>query len=405
MEKNLISRLRLMRDIGPDDAEISVAVARRITDVLFQSGFSMIDTPVIEQTDLFVRKSGGEIAGSLYSFTDPGGAAVSLRPEFTPSVIRWYIENLPQQAGERRYQYSGPVFRYGGVMGSKFRQFHQIGGELIGVPSGVGDVDTLITAAHCIESAGLSGYTIRVGHIGIIRELLKAHGLSEPLQMLVISNLDEVVSPAGGVDRLLELASSAGLIRRDDRKPTANRGREGDLSSALAGFGYSISAPTGRRTPEQIMARLLSRLQQSASESEFMGAVENVATLVATNGSPREIIVSVRSLLADCGASTECVDDLDATLSALIAAGVDDKAIHVDLSFVRGLDYYTGIVFEFLTRSDDSEFELGGGGRYDDLVRAFGGPDVPASGFALNVDEVVLACRHTNTADNSGRYR
>ncbi len=394
-----------MRDLGPEEAETSIAITSRITSVLSQAGFSTLDTPIIEQTDLFVRKSGGEIAGNLYSFADPGGITVSLRPEFTPSVIRWYIENVPQPAEARRYLYSGPVFRYGGVRGSRFRQFPQVGGELIGVPSSAGDVETLLTAARCVESAGISEYTIRVGHIGIIRELVKAQGLSEPLQMLVISNLDEVVPPSNGVDRLLRLASAAGLIGRLDQEPTENRSRADSDGPALEALGHSISIPTGRRTPEQIMARLVSRLQQSASEPEFMAAVENVIRLVSTNGPPSEVVGRVGRLLTDSGASVECVEDLEATLSALVAAGVDETAIHVDMSFVRGLDYYTGIVFEFQTGSDDSEFELGGGGRYDDLVRAFGGADVPASGFALNIDEVVLACRQVGAASKSGRDR
>ena len=93
MRTDLISRLNHMRDLGPSEAEENFNVSSRMIDALNRGEFRRLDTPVLEPTDLFVRKSGGEVSSSLYSFQDPGGMSVSLRPEFTPSIIRWYIEN------------------------------------------------------------------------------------------------------------------------------------------------------------------------------------------------------------------------------------------------------------------------------------------------------------------------
>ena len=384
-----------MRDLGPDEAEVNRGIANGITDVLTQAGFRTLDTPIIEQTDLFVRKSGGEIAGSLYTFSDPGGIGVSLRPEFTPSVIRWYIENVSLPSEPHRYQYSGPVFRYGGSRGARFRQFHQVGGELIGVPGSAGDIEILLTALRCLESAGIAGFRVKIGHIGIIRELVRAQGLSEPLGMLVMSNLHEIGGQTGGVDRLEELAAGAGLVLRDAHQPDLIQ----DWSDpAIEALGHSISMPTGRRTPEQIMMRLVNRMRQAAPISEFKTAVDNVYRLISTSGSPSEVTTGARQVLADSGAPVGSVDDLDATLAALEGAGVGESAIQADLSFVRGLDYYTGIVFEF--QAGEGGYAFGGGGRYDDLVRAFGGADVPACGFALNTDE--LAWRPAK-AESEGR--
>jgi histidyl-tRNA synthetase len=92
--------------------------------------------------------------------------------------------------------------------------------------------------------------------------------------------------------------------------------------------------------------------------------------------------------MESCGASLSAVEDLNSTLDSISCFG-DGVPVELDLSFVRGRAYYTGIVFEFTSTSDGSDVSLGGGGRYDDLVRAFGGTATPACGFALNLDELV----------------
>ena len=151
MENNQIARLRRMRDHGPQNFEVNRSIADGIYSVLNERGFLPLDTPLLEQTDLFVRKSGGEIAESLYTFSDPGGIAVSLRPEFTPSVIRWFVENIGSGPGDHRFQYAGPVFRYGGARGGRNRQFTQCGAELIGLSARIGDSEILESASQCLQ--------------------------------------------------------------------------------------------------------------------------------------------------------------------------------------------------------------------------------------------------------------
>ena len=163
MENNQIARLRRMRDHGPQHYGINRRIADVIFSVLSDHGFLPLDTPLLERTDLFVRKSGGEIAESLYTFSDPGGIAVSLRPEFTPSVIRWFVENIGQDQGSHKFQYVGPVFRYGGARGGRNRQFTQCGAELIGVPAKIGDSEILESAAQCLDESGVSNYSVRLG--------------------------------------------------------------------------------------------------------------------------------------------------------------------------------------------------------------------------------------------------
>ena len=388
MEHNQIARLRRMRDYGPSSFEVNRRIADGIFSVLSDRGFLPLDTPLLEQTDLFVRKSGGEIAESLYTFYDPGGIAVSLRPEFTPSVIRWFVENSSQEAESQRFQYAGPVFRYGGARGGRCRQFIQCGCELIGGAAPNADSEILESAAQCLDESGVSAFSIRLGHIGVVRELVRSQGLSDPLQMFILSNLDVIGDGEEGIDRLTYQAEAAGLVYRSDRGHLDLPTRD-DAIPALEALGRSLPGSTGRRTREQIMVRLASRMRTAVPASEFRTALSNVSALLHSQDSSSDPLNSISTVLETNGASLSGVEDLKATLEGISRLG-DGVAVELDLSFVRGRAYYTGIVFEFTAVTGGSGVSLGGGGRYDDLVRAFGGPATPACGFALNLDELAL---------------
>lgn len=388
MRTDLISRLNHMRDLGPSEAEANFNASRRMVEVLTRGGFRRLDTPVIEPTDLFVRKSGGEISSSLYSFQDPGGMSVSLRPEFTPSIIRWYIENAADTTSAERFQYSGPVFRYAGTRRGRFRQFQQVGAELIGVPDSSGDIEILTAAVKCLRAAGVSEFTLRLGHIGMIHDLVQSQGLSEQVEMFIVSNLDKIGCDSDHKQRLLESATAADLVMSDHKSAPVTEGLDKAMPE-LDVIRRAISAPTGRRSASQILARLSSRMKRACSIDEFNSAVENVTRLVSLEGNAWEVLEDAETLLKSNRASLASVRGLGATLIKLRSEGVEDSTIHLDLSFVRGMTYYTGIVFEFLTGQDLDDYPIGGGGRYDGLVKAFGGGDVPTCGFALYVDEVV----------------
>ncbi len=391
MRTDPISRLNRMRDLGPSDAEANANASNRMTGVLNRAGFQPLDTPVLEPTDLFVRKSGGEISSSLYSFQDPGGMSVSLRPEFTPSIIRWYIENAASAAGPRRYRYSGPVFRYAGARRGRFRQFQQVGAELIGVSGASGDAEILTAAVRCLRSVGLSDFTLRLGHIGMIHDIVQSQDLSDQVEMFIISNLAEIGGP-DYKERLLESATAAGLVVGEPRSAPVTDGLDKAMPE-LEVIRRSISGPTGRRSPGRILARLASRMTRACSAAELVAALENVERLTSLRGAAWQVIEDAEAILKSNGASLASVRELGATLIKLRSEKVSDSTIRLDLSFVRGMTYYTGIVFEFLNADGAGGYPIGGGGRYDELISAFGGDYTPACGFALYVDEVARTIR------------
>lgn len=384
-----------MRDLAPDDVIDRRRVERGVGRILAARGFERLDPPALERSDLFIRKSGGEIAGSLYAFTDPGGVSVSLRPEFTPSIIRWRVENDPPDAGARRYSYSGPVFRYG--EGARFRQFQQAGAELIGVSGAEGDSEILRTAVDCLESAGVGDVRVRVGHVGVLRDVLASRGISERARMFILSNISDITRGADGESRILEKAAAAGLILdgRNAEPPPSQRADDDEdrASPALDALAESISGPTGRRSAERILSRLVMRRSQAARAADFQAAINGVSRLA--NGAnddsdSQDALARAKTVLEDCGASPRSLNELEDTLERLRKDGAGAASIDLDFSFVRGLAYYTGVVFEF---TGGGAYPLGGGGRYDDLVKAFGGADDPACGFALDVDELSLQIR------------
>ena len=142
------------------------------------------------------------------------------------------------------------------------------------------------------------------------------------------------------------------------------------------------------------------RRGQAASAADFRAAINGVSRLAngADDYDIRDALSRAKTVLEDCGASPRSLNELESTLENLRSAGA--AAVDLDFSFVRGLAYYTGIVFEFM---GGGAYPLGGGGRYDDLVKAFGGADDPACGFALDVDELSLQIRAPDAAAKAAR--
>ena len=264
---------------------------------------------------------------------------------------------------------------------------------MLGVSGAAGDSEILSVARRCLEAGGVGDCVLHLGHIGVIRDLLRAVGLSEQTQMFMVANLEDIGAGSGFIDPLLEKASAAGLVADTIVPLTGVPDLPNTALPVLDALQQTVSGATGRRSPEQIMSRLVGRARRASSRAEFEEAAGCVARLVAAQGSPSGVVAEAETILRDSDASLDSLDSLKTTLDSITSNGWEESSIHLDLSFVRGMAYYTGAVFEFLPPSKDPQLALGGGGRYDDLVRAFGGPDMPACGFALNIDEVAWSTR------------
>ena len=150
-----VCKLPGMVDRTGDGYNMQLDIQRALQGIVVREGYVYIDTPLLEATDLFGRKSGGELTSQIYSFVDSGGYSVSLRPEFTSSVIRHFVEEGKEANMPMRWCYAGPVFRYGSEGSDILREFYQIGAELIGLKGLEAEVEILDPGMRLAESIGL----------------------------------------------------------------------------------------------------------------------------------------------------------------------------------------------------------------------------------------------------------
>ncbi|MBI4311629.1 MAG: ATP phosphoribosyltransferase regulatory subunit [Chloroflexi bacterium] len=406
-------RLKGMQDLDPDASAVADSVGGALRAFLARYGYQRIDLPTLEQTDLLLRKSGGELASQMYTFTDPGGRRVSLRPEFTSSVVRAYLEGLNAGPLPLRCCYVGPVFRYHGEDAADPRQFTQAGAELIGADGPWIDAEVMALAVNGLGHLGLPGCRLVVGHLGFIGALLEGLGLSDRARMFLMSSLWQLGGGDDGLTDVKRRATDLGLLRQGNGDDDGLAGDvPPDVASALLEryFQAASTATIGVRTPQEVRERFLRKRALAQDSGRFEDALALLAKIAQVRGDPASGLRQVRAMVEDAtplaadlfevreqslrhmGPATVTamaeLDRLEETLGALAHYGVKGQT-SLDLGLGRGIAYYTGVVFEVRSPSGDG-VSLGGGGRYDGLVQALGGPaPTPAMGFAWTLERVV----------------
>jgi ATP phosphoribosyltransferase regulatory subunit len=400
-----VKKLFGTHDLSGDDLVVAESLESAMSLVLSSAGYDRIETPILERADLFVRKSGGEINTSLYSFTDPGGVKVSLRPEFTSSVIRNLIEDPEPGPGPFRRGYSGPVFRYGD---GAFRQMTQVGAELIGVSEPAADAEIIDLALKCLQAAQISEFTFCIGHLGLVHDVLRSFGLSEPVRMFVASNMDRIADQTRSLEDLLSQAQASGLVTSivtGTSRPDSNGYGDADETTRML-LRESIGVPIGRRSPEKILDRLLRKTRDATDPASFLKAVGLIRKLAQIKGQPSAVIDSARQALSGDGVDSAITQNLESVIEHLSESGFPLNNATVDLSFARGIAYYTGLVFEVQAISGGAKIPIGGGGRYDGLVKALGGVrDMAALGFAFNLEQIFDAQKSMPEIFKSGEVK
>jgi ATP phosphoribosyltransferase regulatory subunit len=381
-----------MLDFLPDTSEGARDVYGKAVSFLVESGFQRIDTPVLEDSELFVRKGGGELTGLLYTFTDPGGNRVSLRPEFTSSVIRLFVAN-PGLDLPLRWCYGGPVFRYD-RHGGRCRQFTQVGAETIGADGLDVDADLVATALSGLRLMGVTGAAAKIGHIEAFSRIFSAFDLSDSSRRFVAGNLGRLKRGQTDAERLSARAREAGLVGANGDGAQLNGPDTQRLLAELEGMpGTREQGLVGRRTPGEILSRLQAKTTQPRDPAELDRALDVAARLVRLEGGPGETLKAAQSLADEAGADSDALDPVAELVQALNDSGVNERQLIVDMGLARGMAYYTGAIFDLVdTETPGTNAEtLGGGGRYDGLVQTLGGPNVATLGFAYDMEAVAGA--------------
>lgn len=399
---NRIRRLQGMDDLaGPE--WLAMSNAREQLGSLFGFyGYAPLETPVLEEADLFLRKMGGEMAVRMYTFTDPGGNHVALRPEFTASVVRRYLEAGNAVPQPWRVRYCGPVFRYESE--TEWRQFTQAGVELIGPAGPQADAEILQLAYAALKTLGVSDVAITVGDAGVYHSVIGQLGLSDRARSFVLRSIGLLGKGDTGLAKVKKEAERLHLLR----------GAKGEDVSGLPDLDedtYRIvlrhfltqgsGGVFGQRTPQEIEQRLLNKLRGDRPE-RMVKALEVANLLAGIKGRPDKALDEARRILKRSGLQAETLDNLQAGLGLAVESGVPEGALTLDLGLARGIAYYTGFVFEVASQARGTV--LGGGGRYDSLIRELGySNDVPALGFALTLESIVKEAQSVGSTSNADK--
>lgn len=382
-----IEAVRGMRDVLPAEQRAVTRARTAIETVLEAHGYTPLDLPIIEARDLYLRKLGEELAGKVYEFSF-GGRELALRPEWTASVLRAFVAHMQDQPLPLRLSYAGPVFRYERPQRHTYRQFTQVGVELVGGPAPRADAEALALACAGLDAAGVADYRVRLGHVGLVREILAQLGLAERTQGALVWGMERM--RVEGVE-----AARARLREASGEAPLGLELPPGlDEEQAAAWLlrtleAMEIELSTGTRPAEQVVTRLLRKLRRHEEQPAIDRALAILSRLAGLRGAPAEALPALSELLEAEGLHAPAADELRAILALLPGHGLDPARVEIDLGLGRGLHYYTGMIFEIY---DGSNLQLCGGGRYDDLVAALGGRGgVPAVGFAYGLERVAAA--------------
>ena len=303
-----------MRDILPPDSARWRGLHNAFAEIVESAGYGQIMTPMLEDVGVFTRlgEATDVVTKEMYDFHDKGDRHVALRPEMTASVCRSFAQHRPTLPW--KVWYAGSNFRHEKPQRGRFRQFDQVGIEVLGVDDPGLDVEVIALAWEFYRQLGLK------------RVKLIVNSLGEP----------------------------------DDRAAYVNA-----LRDYFTGLGDALSEQSRTTLNTNPLRVLDSKREQDA---------------VHVAGAPT----------IDGFYSAPAAEHFETVQAGLRSLGID---FVVEPKLVRGLDYYRRTIFEFQGETlDSAQNALGGGGRYDGLVEALGGPPTAGIGFALGVDRTLLAC-------------
>jgi histidyl-tRNA synthetase len=329
-----LKAVRGTRDLLPPETALWNRIEATARAVFGRYNFGEIRTPVFEDTSLFARSVGEEtdiVSKEMYTWEDRARAqsekpqSLTLRPENTAGVVRAYIEHKLGETGQlQKLYYIGPQFRRERPQKGRYRQFSQIGAEVIGPPSAgsespLRDAEVLEMLATLLDEMGISGWTLEINSVG----------------------------------------SSADRARYNDT-----------LREALIPLAPKMCGDCQRR------------------------AVTNPLRVLDCKVPEDQAIIETLPKIVDS------LDDASKAHFAAVTAALDAAGVPYTRNYrlVRGLDYYTRTTFEFTHGGLGAQNALLGGGRYDGLSEAIGGPKAPGIGFAMGEDRLVLTLQALEAA-------
>ena len=400
-----IAALRGMRDVFSAEYARQRQVQDRLERHLRLHGYQPIDLPILENTELYLRKSGEDIAARLYEF-DYRSRRVALRPELTASIMRAYVEHMQDEPLPLRIQYSGPVFRYEKPQQYRYRQFTLSGAELLGAKGPRADAEIINLACGGLEQLGIRDYKLVIGQTDVLEGFLQALGLRKQLVNFLLRNMenlrkrgiDAVVASLREIYPEYERATATAADGENNQSHrlinVLREMTDGEAHQAITDFLHSLNIRIDTNREEgEVVERLLHKIREDQQGPKLQTALDFMGRLGELAGDPATTLRQAQALAADFKLGGAALDALGRTLERLAEYGDISGDIELDFGLNRGLHYYTGLIFELHCPLETGELiQICGGGRYDNLVSILGGGEAtPALGFAYGIERIASA--------------
>lgn len=324
--------LKGFRDFMPDAMmarEHLMEIARRV----YRSyGFQPIDTPALEYAEILLGKGGDESDKQLFRFIDQGDRDVAMRFDLTVPFARFAAQNIGVLGTPFKRYHIGTVWRAEKPQKGRFREFMQCDFDTIGTEANASDIETLMVIHDLMEALGFEDFTIRVNHRQLLNGVLEKFGLLE---------------------------QSVRVLRALDKLPKIGRAKVIEEMTSLVGLEE--------------------------------GVANQVLDFAALSGTPDEILTRVEAILDGNQRGLEGVAKLRELFHVCQVAGIPSQRVALDVSIARGLDYYTGMIYETFLGDLPGIGSVCSGGRYDNLAGLFTKEKLPGVGASLGLDRLLAA--------------
>jgi len=332
--------LKGFRDYLPVTMTAREQVIDTARQVYRSFGYTAIDTPVLEYSEILFGKGSDETDRQLYRFEDNGGRDVAMRFDLTVPLARFAAQHVGKLGTPFKRYHVGPVWRGENTQRGRYREFVQFDFDTIGTESVVADIETLVVVHDLFSALAISDFKIHFNNRALLNCLLGRIGL-DGVAGVVLRSLDKLAKV--GADRV-----------RDDLLEFAK-----------------------------------------ATESQ----ADEILALCQLQGTNDDVVAQLPAIVGESDAAAAALDTIKAVLDGVRAAGVPEHRIRLDVSIARGLDYYTGTVFETFLDALPDIGSVASGGRYDDLASLYTKQRLPGIGGSLGVDRLIAAMEELEMID------
>jgi histidyl-tRNA synthetase len=340
MSKKIIQPrvLKGFRDYLPDLMLQRKSMIGKIENIFESFGFAPIDTPALEYTEILLGKGGDESDRQLFRFTDNGERDVTMRFDLTVPLARFVAQHYNELGMPFKAYHIAPVWRGENTHKGRYREFYQCDFDILGANSNFSDIEIVMVIYSAVKAVlGSDDFTIRINNRKILNGLMHSMGLQD---------------------------KTAEILRVIDK--------------------------IYKEPPEKIIAEMVQKVGITEKQTE------DILAFVRIKGTNQEVISSLENMFQANETALSGVNNLKEMVNALAALNVPPDCYQVDLSIARGLDYYTGTIFETMLNRLPGIGSICSGGRYDNLASLYTINEVPGVGASVGLDRLIAAMEELN---------